>query len=92
MLVICGNKNDQYELEEVPEKEAMAFAREIGAIFKTTSAKTYSGIEDMFKLIGKKILNPKFQDTSNLTESQKHDLKERQKLSANKAKQSKGCC
>lgn len=90
-MVICGNKNDQYELEEVPEKEAMAYANEIGAIFKTTSAKTYSGIEDMFKLIGKKVLHPDFVDTSSLSREQKKEMERRTKLSANKTKKG-GCC
>lgn len=95
VLVVCGNKNDQYELEEIPEREAKAYAQEIGAIFKTTSAKTYSGIEEMFKLIAKKVLHPDYLDTSNLTKEQQQELAKQKKLALNKANAKntkKGCC
>ena len=41
-----------YEYEEVPEAEAKNYAKEIDAIFQTTSAKVASGIDELFKMIG----------------------------------------
>ena len=38
-----------YEYEEVQETEAKAFAKDIGAIFQTTSAKLSNGVEELFK-------------------------------------------
>lgn len=57
-MAVAGNKNDMYEYEEVPEAEAKNFAKEIGAIFQTTSAKVANGVDDLFKMIGEKFLHP----------------------------------
>ena len=37
-----------YEYEEVPESEAKSFAKEIGAIYQTTSAKVASGVDELY--------------------------------------------
>ena len=42
------------------EDEAKAFAKEIKAIFKLTSAMTAIGIDDLFNAVGKKILDPNY--------------------------------
>jgi len=55
-LAVVGNKSDLYEYEEVTEEEGLAFAKEINAIFKTVSAKTGAGINDLFYTIGKQFL------------------------------------
>ena len=47
-----------FENEEVEEREGKEFAKEIGAIFQTTSPRESIGIEDLFYKIGRKILNP----------------------------------
>jgi GTPase SAR1 family protein len=59
VLAIAANKDDMYENEEVDENEAKNLASELNAIFQKTSAKESHGIEDLFKKIGEKILNPK---------------------------------
>ena len=46
----------------MPEADARKYASEIGAIFKLTSACTASGIEELFKSIGCKFLDPSFKD------------------------------
>ena len=38
-MAIAANKSDMYEFEEVPEEEGMALAKQINAIFQTTTAK-----------------------------------------------------
>ena len=70
-MAIAANKSDMYEFEEVPEKEGMAFAKQYNAIFQTTTAKDSNGSVDLlFKNIGKKLINPNFENTSCLTKEE----------------------
>ena len=46
---LAGNKKDLFQQEEVGDEEGEDKAKEIGAIFKLTSAKTKIGIEDFVK-------------------------------------------
>ena len=62
IVAIAANKSDLFEKEQVPESEARAFAKEIGAIFRLTSAYTAAGIEDLFRAIGSKYLDPNYVD------------------------------
>ena len=61
VIGIAGNKCDLYEKEEVNENEAREFAESIGAIFALTSAQTNSGINELFRDVGNKYLDPNFQ-------------------------------
>ena len=46
-----------YEYEEVPEKEGMALAKQINAIFQTTTAKEKNGsIDQLFMNLGQNLL------------------------------------
>ena len=58
ILGIVGNKCDMYDDEAVPEQEAREYAKNIGAIFQLTSAQNNSGINELFKNIGAKYLDP----------------------------------
>ena len=60
VLALVGNKDDMYQFEEVSNDEGIAFAKELKAIYKRTSAKVASGggIDDLFKDIGKQFLHP----------------------------------
>ena len=58
ILAVAANKSDNYEFEVVSLKEGKELAQEINAIFKSTSAMLSHGIEDLFKLIDKKFINP----------------------------------
>jgi small GTP-binding protein len=51
MLILVGNKSDLTDKEEVDEGIARDYAREIGAIYCTTSAKDYIQTCDLFKQI-----------------------------------------
>ena len=62
IVAIAANKSDLFEKEQVPEAEARGFAKEIGAIFRLTSAYTAAGIEDLFRAIGSRYLDPNFVD------------------------------
>ena len=58
ILALAGNKSDMYEFEEVSDEEAKNYAKEINAIFQKTSAKTDVGVNELFKMIGQKVVNP----------------------------------
>ena len=60
-----------YEYEEVSDEEGMALAKQFGAIYQRTSAKDANGgVDQLFKTIGKKFLNPNSEDTSNMTKEE----------------------
>ena len=92
---MAGNKTDMYEYEEVTEQEAKAFAKDIGAIFQTTSAKLSNGVDELFRMIGKKFVNPDTENVSNLT---KEEMKQRKKqikikeIKKNQKQEKGGCC
>ena len=89
VLALVGNKDDMYQFEEVSNDEGIAFAKELKAIYKRTSAKVASGggIDDLFKDIGKQFLHPDSEITSNMT---KEELKNQgEKLRREKAKYEK---
>ena len=73
VLALVGNKDDMYQFEEVSNDEGIAFAKELKAIYKRTSAKVASGggIDDLFKIIGVKFLHPDSENTSVLTKEEK---------------------
>jgi hypothetical protein len=53
-----------YENEDIEEATGRAFAKEIGAIFKYTSAKNANGIDDLFKAAGNKFIEPNWEENS----------------------------
>ena len=63
VLGIAANKSDLFDKEEVDEDEVREFAKEIGAIFRLTSAYNSSGIDELFTALGRKYLDPNFVDT-----------------------------
>ena len=84
-----------YQMEEITNDEGLAFAKELNAIYKRTSAKVAQGggIDDLFKVIGKQFLHPENEITSNMT---KEELKSKgEKLRRDKIKNEqkrKNCC
>jgi 50S ribosomal subunit-associated GTPase HflX len=62
---LAANKSDLFDEEKVPEDEAQNYAKEIGAIFKLTSAFTGTGIDLLFKSIGNKFLGPNKEEEEN---------------------------
>ena len=55
IIAICGNKSDLINNEKVDEGKAREYAKEVGAIFGLTSAKSSFGINDLFIQIAKKL-------------------------------------
>ena len=82
-----------YQYQEVTNDEGLALAKEINAIFKITSAKNSVGIDELFKNIGTKFLDPESENISNMT---KEELKNRgEKIMREKIKNNqkqKKCC
>ena len=83
----------------MPEAEARNYASVIGAVFKLTSACTATGIEELFKSIGCKFLDPNYKEDEEgagaNTAGKSGNTGGAVKLDANKAKEStkkKGCC
>jgi len=58
VLAIAGNKFDKINEEVVNEEEARKFAEDNNAIFNLTSAKENIGINELFEMIEKKLLDP----------------------------------
>jgi hypothetical protein len=50
VVAIAANKSDLYESEDVEEEKVRAFAKEIDAVYKLTSAKNASGIDVILKI------------------------------------------
>ena len=59
---MAANKSDLFDKEQVPEENARKFAKEIGAIFKLTSAYNSVGIEELFISLGSKYLDPDYKE------------------------------
>ena len=98
---MAANKSDLFDKEQVPEAEARNYASQIGAVFKLTSACTATGIEELFKSIGCKFLDPNFNDDEEakggkISGGQSNNSSGGAvKLDANKTKDNtkkKGCC
>ena len=90
VIGIAANKCDLYDNEQVSEDEARNFANEIGAVFKLTSASTNQGIEDLFKGVGCKVLDPNY-SSDDAEKKNKIVLNDDKDKDKNKKKK-KGCC
>ena len=60
IFALVGNKIDLYDKENLKENEAKKWAKSINAGFYLTSAKSNQGIEILFKELGKKCLDEKY--------------------------------
>ena len=58
MVAVVGNKYDNYEYEQVQEIEGKHLSKHLNAIFHLTSAKTGSGVDELFTKIGRQYVNP----------------------------------
>ena len=91
VIGIAANKCDLYDNEQVSEDEARNFANEIGAVFKLTSASTNQGIEELFKGVGCRVLDPNYSDDADNSEKKKDSNIKLDEKNTNKKKR-KGCC
>ena len=65
IIAVAANKSDLYEEKQVSDEDGEEFAKSIGAIFESTSAKNDSGITNLFENIAKKLLDPGFNFSAN---------------------------
>ena len=93
---MVGNKDDLYQHEEVSNKEGIELAKQIKAIYQRTSAKEESGgIDELFKNIGRKVLDPNVEINTNLTKEERKnrgDKLMREQIKNEKNNNKKGCC
>ena len=106
IIAIVANKSDLYDNAQVKNEEGEEYARSVGAIFQATSAKSDSGITNLFDNIGQKYFNPNYdvgtQDKLRQEEYQKKKEEEKKKkkqiqgvqltVEETKTKKKKKCC
>ena len=93
ILALAANKSDMYENELVHLNEGKELARQLNAIFKSTSALNSKGIDDLFLSIGKKFLDPTYTvNISNCTEKSETRNNSKTLKIPKKAKEKKKCC
>ena len=86
LLAVIANKSDLYDNAQVKDEEGAEFARQIGALFQSTSAKSDTGITNLFDNIGQKLFNPNF-DAS--VEQQQKEEFQKKKHEENQQKKKK---
>ena len=90
ILALAANKSDCYENEEISLEEGKDLAKQMNAIFMSTSAKLKHGIEELFQIIGQKLINPE----KNINEDgfKKKEEEFRKNVKLKKKKKKKECC
>ena len=79
---MAANKSDLFANEAVSEEKARNFAKEIGAVFKLTSACTSAGVEKLFYNVGCKYLDPNFKDDDDGNNTNSNNTNEEKKAEA----------
>ena len=98
IMYIVGNKYDLLEQEAVKEEEVREYARNEKVSFWLTSAKDSTGIDELFDEIGKKYLEPDFNNNEEIVQRKmrKNEVTKVNKEAAlqnNKnTNNKKGCC
>ena len=103
ILALAANKSDDYLNQEVNIDEGKELAKALNAIFICTSARNGIGIDDLFKMIAEKFVDPNknfamsYMNKDEILEQQnklkREEAKKRQQiLNKNKIKNKKKCC
>ena len=86
IFAVVANKNDLYENQQVKDEEGKEFAKSINGIFQSTSAKSDSGITNLFENIGYRYFDPNF-DTNEIENKEKMEYeKKKRKMQKKKIK------
>ena len=86
IFAVVANKNDLYENQQVKDEEGKEFAKSINGIFQSTSAKSDSGITNLFENIGYRYFDPNF-DTNEIEKKEKMEYeKKKRKMQKKKLK------
>ena len=86
IFAVVANKNDLYENQQVKDEEGKEFAKSINGIFQSTSAKSDSGITNLFENIGYRYFDPNF-DTNEIENKEKMEYEKKKKEKAEKKTQ-----
>ena len=89
IIAIVANKSDLYDRAQIQNEEGEKFARSIGAIFQSTSAKSDSGISTLFDNIGQKYFNPNF-DIGAQNKQQQEEYQKKKQETMQRKKQPQG--
>ena len=90
-IFVVGNKNDLYDNEQVPKKEAVEYTKSINATYRCVSAlKTDGGINELFETLGNNLMTNKINDPSK-DEDDKNKITLTEKTSKKDNKKKK-CC
>ena len=89
VVVIAGNKSDLIENEVVKEEEARNYAKEVGAVFKNTSAFNDVGVNELFEELGMYFVDPNYQ---NIIQKSGRTKEENFTLKKTKVQEKKKCC
>ena len=93
ILALAANKNDQYKDEQVDINEGKELARQLNAIFKSTSALSSKGIDELFLTIGQKFLDPSYAINISVNISKSESFNNSKVLKKPKKKsEKKRCC
>lgn len=82
----------------VPEEEGKSFAKDINSLFLETSAKSATGIDDLFHYVGLKLIDPNFNTDGNNPEESlmniriKKNIKLEETPTKKSKKEKKKCC
>ena len=89
IIAVVGNKSDLYDKAEVKNEEGEEYARSIKAIFQSTSAKSDSGITNLFDNLGQRYFNPNF-DIGSKDLQEKEEYQRKKEEERRKKKEIKG--
>ena len=97
LLYVVGNKNDQYEHEQVKKDIALQYSKSINATYRCVSALKSEGINELFDCIGRSFFikdNKDNKDPNQHKESEESNNKDTSiKLDQKKTKpKKKNCC
>ena len=92
ILAIAANKSDNYEFEVVSLKEGNELADQVHAIFRSTSAKLSHGIEELFKVIGEKFIDPSMNTETSVSKEEEFRKNIKIKNGKKGKREKRGCC
>ena len=92
-IFVVGNKNDLYDNEQVPKKEAVEYTKSINATYRCVSAlKTDGGINELFETLGNNLMLNKTNDPSEEENNKNTIILNSKSTNKNNNKKKKKCC
>ena len=102
IVAVVANKSDDYMEQQVDMQDGKNLAKELNAIFQTTSAKLGTGVNELFTLIAQKYIDPtksisesfmsKEEIMENKNKTQKEKIKNKKIQKKKKKNKKRKCC